>query len=236
MIDELKTFDIHTERPFSERVALSDLFDKEMCIAFLREQMVEIKAPNISVTASMLIKRYAHVVVSSTLYSMVTSNRALHLPLEACTLSKDRKLYIVIEKCGWQEGNNKPRDDWRKSVLTALFSTHMTPILQLMKKFSRIPSSILWENVAIRVNSVYRKTMAKDLTLIQVEHVKSDFHFLKHAPGEVFGLRENPISQYLKIGDELKLYPTRKTCCLYCKLEDDVEAIGYCSICPLKSK
>ncbi|MCQ6277456.1 (2Fe-2S)-binding protein [Bacillus sp. V3B] len=94
----------------------------------------------------------------------------------------------------------------------------------------------MWENVAIRINSIYRKILAEESDPIKIERVNSDFNFLKNASGDLFNLKENPIKDYLKIGEELKLNPFRKTCCMYYKLEEDVEKIGYCGNCPIKSK
>jgi ferric iron reductase protein FhuF len=128
------------------------------------------------------------------------------------------------------------REQWRVNVLYALFSSHITPVLDILEKTSRVQSSILWENVAIRINSIYRKTLAKELDPVKIERLYNDFNFLKNASGDLFHLKENPIKHYLKIGEELSLNPCRKTCCMYYKLEEDVEGIGYCGICPIKNK
>jgi ferric iron reductase protein FhuF len=236
VMNELKTFDIYTEHEGPKGIAITDLLNEDKCLSFLQQQMIEIKAPNLSVTASMLSKRYAYLVVSSTLYSMVEFNCALHMPVKACALSKERKLCIQANMCKWQEIKSMDRELWRENVLLDLFASHITPVLEMLKKTSRIPSSILWENVAIRINSIYRKTLAKELDSVKIERLNSDFNFLKNASGDLFNLNENPIKQYLKIGDELKLNPCRKTCCLYHKLKVDVEGIGYCDNCPIKSK
>lgn len=235
-LNELKAFDIYLEDGSPKEIAIIDLLNEEKCLSFLHKQMIEIKAPELSVAASMLSKRYAYLVVSSTLYSMVEFNSALNLPLKACALSKDRKLYIQAGMCKCQEGKSIERVKWREHVLRDLFSYHMTPILDILKQTSRISSSILWENVAIRINSIYRKTLAKEVDPVKIERVNSDFNYLKNVDGDLFNLKENPIKHFLKIGDELTLNPCRKTCCMYYKLEEDVEGIGYCSNCPIKSK
>lgn len=232
MMNELRTFNIHLEYEKPQEIAITDLLNEEKCLAFLHKQMIEIKAPNLSVAASMLSKRYAYLVVSSTLYSMVEFNCALNLPVKACALSKERKLCIQAGMCNWQEVKNMEREQWRENVLRDLFSSHITPVLNILKKTSRVPSSILWENVAIRINSIYRKILAKEADPVKIERLNSDFNFLKNASGNLFNLKENPIKHYLKIGEELKLNPYRKTCCMYCKLEEDVEGIGYCGNCP----
>jgi ferric iron reductase protein FhuF len=235
VLKKLKAFDIHLEYGMAEAIAISDLLDEEKCLLFLQKQMADIKAPNLSVTASMLSKRYAYLVVSSTLYSMVEFNCVLHLPVKACSLSTERKLCIKQDMCKWQEIRSMEREQWRENILYELFSTHITPVLEILKRTSRIPSSILWENIAIRINSIYRKIRAKEFDQIKIDRLNSDFNFLKSAGGDLFNLHENPIKKHLKTEEELRLNPIRKTCCMYYKLGEDLEGIGYCEICPQKT-
>lgn len=125
------------------------------------------------------------------------------------------------------------REQWREKVIRTLFSSHVTPMYNVLKESSRVPSTILWENVAVRINSVYEKLFAVERDSIQLHRLHSDFNFLKNAPGEVFQLRENPIRPYLKIGEEFQLHPARKTCCLFCKLKENDEGITHCANCPI---
>jgi ferric iron reductase protein FhuF len=234
-MNALKNFDIHIAHERPKGITVTDLLNEEKCLSFLQKQMIELKAPNLLVTASMVSKRYAYLVVSSTLYSMVEFNCALKLPVKACTLSPERELYIQIEMCKCQEIKSIGREEWREIVLRDLFSSHITPVLDILKRTSRIPSSILWENVAIRINSIYRKTLVYELDPVKICRLNSDFNFLKNSSGDLFNLKENPIQHYLKKGKELELNPGRKTCCMYYKLEEDVEGVGYCGNCPIKS-
>lgn len=236
VMNELKNFDIQLEHESRKEIEITDLLNEEKCLLFLKKQMIELKAPNLAVAASMFSKRYAYLVVSSTLYSMTQFNCVLNFPVKACTLTKERKLCIQVAMCKWQKIMGEEREQWRECVLRELFSSHITPILNILKKTSRIPSSILWENVAIRINSIYRKLLSRELDQAKIERLNSDFSFLKNASGNLFDLKENPIKQYLKIGEELNLNPYRNTCCMYYKLEEDIEGIGYCGNCPIKKK
>ncbi len=233
---ELKNFDIYVDHENLEEIPIIDLIDEEKCLFFLQRQMIEISAPNLAVAASMLSKRYAYLVVSSTLYSMVHFNCALNLPVTACSLSNERKLCIQSAKCKWQEVSSLEREQWRENVLRDLFSGHITPVLNTLRKTSRVPSAILWENVAIRINSVYKKTLAKEVNPIKIERLISDFDFLKNASGDLIDLTENPIKPFLKIGEELAVHPIRKTCCMYYKLDKNSKEISYCGNCPIKYK
>jgi ferric iron reductase protein FhuF len=140
---------------------------------------------------------------------------------------------IQLDLCNLTEVSKSGRDQWREVVLKDLFSYHMTSVLDSLKKTAGIPSSILWENVAVRINSVYRKLEAKELDSVKTDWLRKDFTFLKNATGDLFGLKGNPIQGYLKIGEELLTNPNRQTCCMYHKLKEDPEGIGYCNNCPI---
>ncbi|KON85426.1 hypothetical protein AF332_00080 [Sporosarcina globispora] len=234
VVDKLKTFDIYLEHERSKEIAITDLLNEEKCLSFLQKQMIEIKAPNLSVTASMLLKRYAYLVVSSTIYSMVEFNCAPYFPVDACGLTNERTLCIRPDICHWQEFNNMEREKWQEKVLYDLFALHITPVIEILLKVARVPSSILWENTAIRINRIYRNALKDNIDSVKTKRLNSDFNFLKSASGNLFGLKENPLQSYLKIGEELRLNPYRKTCCMYCKLEKDIEEISYCNDCPIK--
>jgi ferric iron reductase protein FhuF len=236
IINELKAFDIYLNDIVPNEIAIEDLLNENKCLGYLTKQMNEIKAPNLAVTASMIAKRYAYLVVSSSLYCMIYFNGIPNLPVHACTLSHDRKLYIQPKMFTFQDIRGKDREQWRELVLRSLFSNHITPFINVLHSTARIPTSILWDNVAVRINSIYRKMIAKGMDDVKLERLYSDFHFLKNASGDLFNLDENPIKEFLKIGEDLKLNPIRKTCCMYYKLEKDVEGIGFCANCPIRHK
>ncbi|MBM4765272.1 IucA/IucC family C-terminal-domain containing protein [Bacillus sp. B15-48] len=236
ILNELKDFDIVLDDESIMEIKITDLLNEEKCLSFLQKQMTEIQAPNLSVAASMFSKRYAYLVVSSTLYCMAEFNCVLNFPVSACTLSKERKLCIQEDRCKWQEVRNMTREHWRENVLRNLFSSHITPVLDILKKTSRISSAILWENIATRINSIYEKTLAKELNRDKIERLNSDFNYLENASGELFNLNENPLKRYLKIGEELKTNPSRRTCCMYYKLMKNLEEISHCGNCPIRSK
>lgn len=217
----------------SEDTKLTNIIDEEDSIIFLSSQMKELKAPSFSVAASMFSKRYAYLIVSSTLYSMAKYNYVLYFPLKACAFNKERNLIVLPSVSKWIELEDLGREQRRQYVINSLFSTLVIPIFHALEKTSGIPSSILWENVAVRINSIYRKMLKEELDPVVINRLLSDFYFLRDTDGHLFNLKENPINRYLKIGEELELNPNRKTCCMYHKLEEDIEGIGYCANCPI---
>ncbi|WP_240377342.1 IucA/IucC family C-terminal-domain containing protein [Bacillus piscicola] len=236
-LEELKTFhiEIKTDQSPGTTTELSDLLEEKQCFSFLEKQRIAFHAPSIPVAASMFSKRYAHLVVASTLYSMAVYNGAFHLPVKACSLSEDRKLCIRQELCPWEEARHLDREPWRKKVLGRLFMCHLTPIFHILEKNSRLPASILWENAATRMNSVYRKILTSKPGPVVEERLYNDFCFLKETDGTLFQLAENPLAPYLKIEENLEL-PQRKTCCLYYTLEKETEDLRFCRNCPTKSR
>lgn len=74
-------------------------------------------------------------------------------------------------------------------MLRAVFSENITPVLDILQKTSGIPSSILWENVDVRINSIYRKTLAKGLDSHKIERLNRDYYFLKNTGGDLFNLK-----------------------------------------------
>jgi ferric iron reductase protein FhuF len=138
--------------------------------------------------------------------------------------------------CKWQEITSIEREQWREKILYDLFAAHITPVLEMLKKVSRVSSSILWENVAVRINPIYKELLEENSSdKVKRERLINDFNFLKNANGDLFHLKENPLKPYLKIGEELTLNPCRKTFCMYYKLGEDAEGIGYCRVCPIKT-
>lgn len=229
---ELEEFSVFFDTDTREGIAAVDLTKEEACSSFLKQQMQLLQAPNIAEAASMISKRYAYLIATSTVYSMITYNQALSLPLHACSLSSSRSLFIQKEHCHWSNGEQE-REKWRERVLQQLFAEHLTPVLNTLNRVSRLPASILWENVVVRLHSVYRDVEKADPDPLQRERLIRDFAFLKSAPGSLFGLDQNPIAPYLKIGEERTANPYRKTCCLYYKLGENKQNGVYCRVCPL---
>jgi ferric iron reductase protein FhuF len=73
-------------------------------------------------------------------------------------------------------------------------------MITMLNRVTGVALSILWENVAIRINSIYRKMSAKQLDPARMEWLDSDFHFLKHANGDLFHLDQNPVMRIAHAG------------------------------------
>ncbi|MFB8735692.1 IucA/IucC family C-terminal-domain containing protein [Bacillus sp. SL00103] len=190
-------------------------------------------APNVAVAASMFSKRYAYLAVSSSLYMMTLYDVVYQFPPEACVFREDRKIEIDESLCSFVplEGD---RNEWREQVVHALFTECVTPLLDVLKRTSRLPHTILWENVAVRINSLYRDMMREAERSCGEAARARGLSVSEASDGDVFKQKQNPFHHSLNLDDSLLETSNRKTCCMYYKLEKKSESLDYCLVCPLK--
>ncbi|WP_222863943.1 IucA/IucC family C-terminal-domain containing protein [Pigmentiphaga aceris] len=192
----------------------------------------------------MLGKRHSFLATGASLYAMSVYNRAFDLsPENTCVdVTHDGKLWRshlrlrTLHTCAAPDDANA-RHAWRDTVIAQLFAQHLAPLWSSFCAVSRLAPRILWENMAVRVYSLYESRMPGDATPAQRARIDADFAYLvSEAPGTLFGLDHNPLARYFH-----SLTPTvddedgtrfRKTCCLYYKLPSG----ELCSTCPLLRK
>ncbi|MCM2676298.1 IucA/IucC family C-terminal-domain containing protein [Alkalicoccobacillus plakortidis] len=227
-MEELKPFGIFTwEEAIKEQgTPAINLLNDDQCRSFLTQYMHEINAPNLRVTASLFMKQYARITIAAALYQISLNNAFVSLPIESCLFGKDRKLHIKQNACDWNEWEADNRKAWLHSVLHPMFARHLTPMIVMLQRTSKLSSKILWENAAVRINSFYRQLLKEELSQTQSDHVIADFNFLKEASGDLFQLKENPLAPFLHLDTETC---TRRTCCMYYLMDKN----EYCGVCPL---
>lgn len=91
LLNELRAFDIYLEHDSPTEILVIDLLNEEKCLSFLYKQMIEIKAPELSVVASMLSKRYAYLVVPF-LYYLPVVIRKKQAPMLKKEVQRKKKL------------------------------------------------------------------------------------------------------------------------------------------------
>ncbi|MFK3936875.1 IucA/IucC family C-terminal-domain containing protein [Alkalihalobacillus sp. NPDC078783] len=202
------------------------LVNQNACLTFLQSYMKKIQAPNIRITASLFMKQYARITIAAVLYQMGSKNGHVTLPLSSCYVGEDRKLFVDQEQVVWNEWTTGSREEWLDRSLRPLFTYHLSPVISTLQQTAKVSSSILWENVAVRINSFYRGLLQEDLSHEQQDLIKKDFSFLKQSTGDLFGLEINPLSPYLHLDTS---FNTRRTCCMYYL----VGKKEYCGVCPL---
>ncbi|MZQ80861.1 hypothetical protein GQF01_01740 [Paenibacillus sp. 5J-6] len=220
-------------RPAHSANAL-DLLNEEMCSDYLDQLSVLLQSPSRMITASQFFKRYAALSAVPQLYAMTVYNKGLNLAAENCFLEPGRSwlehvgladMDVVVPEAG-------ERHVWRNRVISAIFAENIGKLIAVMSKVANVPKSILWENVAVRIFSLYEKRIG--ITGEQQEQSRADFQYVVHqAPGALFGEKQNPLSRFYRKSTLTSLSTTplrvRKTCCFYYEVSSVKE---YCTGCP----
>lgn len=212
---------------------LLTLLDKEKCVLFLQHYQEAIGAPNLRVTASLFMKQYARFTAVPLLHSMARYNSAMAVPLEACYFTNERKLAIDKHACKWTFCRNEQRVIWREQAISQLFGELITPLILSLHEATNVRTDILWENVAVRIQSMYRKSIHAEKET--GSEWLDDFHFLCQAEGRVFHWPFNPLAERLSIGVDYSKQHVRKTCCMNYRLKKKTKET-YCNVCPLNQK
>ncbi len=224
------------ERPLLSSILASELLDKENCVRYLDWLGAHIGAPSRRVTASMLAKRYAYLVIAPVLHAMTGYNKGLGLSLDNCRLITPDYSGILPERTKFPEllldGQEAmmsippvgERLSWRYKTLKRLFSSHISPLFKALAEAGGVPQAILWENAAVRIAPVYEDVLS-------IETAREDYNYIvSGAPAELFGERRNPLSAFLEPASPKVAFlaeRVRKTCCLYYEMAPE-----YCRKCP----
>lgn len=218
-------------------VSAFSLLDTDTCRHMLTNVMPLIGAPDLPITASLFVKRLAFLITGNVLYAMSVFDKGLILSLADSRLeyAHDNGLWTsslpadMVEIVAPDDG----RDQWREVIVGALFKDFLSPLLDVFSRVSGIPVQILWENVAVRVYSLYQGRM-DGLDSQQEYRCHADYDWLlNHADATVFGLPWNPLKRFnrpLKQTASGKQVRFRRTCCFYYKASSPIE---YCHNCPL---
>jgi len=189
------------------------------------------------ITASQFLKRYAYLTSVPLLYAMSVYNKGLDLSVENCTLESSDHFWLehvgLADVDATMPATNE-RHVWRDTVIQAFFAGNIGKLIQVMTKVANVPKAILWENVAVRVFSLYEKRIGVTEDPREQGWGQADFKYLIYeAPGALFGERKNPLSRFYgeHTSSTVPNAPMRirKTCCFYYEVSCVEE---YCSNCP----
>lgn len=185
---------------------------------FLAFQQDRLCAPNRKVAASMIMKRYAKVYLDEVMDSLLFGEKKRVIPLCACSLTNDLNLIVDETQVSYRDG-----EAWGD-----IFAEHLSVFVISLHQATRLPHIILWENVAVRMNSYLRKAVQKHASI-----VRNFAEDLRNLDGTAFGAEKNPLSSYLAPREALSEQCMRKTCCYYHKLDKEKE-MDYCIVCPIQ--
>jgi len=122
--------------------------------------------------------------------------------------------------------------------LSQVFSGHLTQLVEQFHRLTKVPRRILWENVAVRVFSIYEQRILLNIPDAQMAQAQADFSYLLDQKStEVFGMSENPLTVFYREKKQTALSDkpirVRRTCCYYYLA---TEPAVYCGSCPLLLK
>lgn len=230
------------ERDKQFSAPLTQLLDPGFCNAFLDELAVPLGAPNAKITASLLSKRLAFLFTAGPLVAMTLFNQALDLSVENVILEfrHDQMWQSRLPLLRLQTGpfnivqQPQDRDAWRERMLHRLFAGNLSIVWDALRASSGVSSNVLWENLAVRIFSLYERRMHTLATTdIERARIEDDFDYIvRRAPGEIFGLSRNPLTRFHlpftpQAGKPVRF---RRTCCFYFRATRPPE---YCTVCPL---
>jgi ferric iron reductase protein FhuF len=217
-----------------------DLLDEQRSTLYMDRLTDILQSPSRMITASQFAKRYAFLIVAPSLYAMTMYNKGLNLSIENChvdDLDHNENWVPNIRLTDLhvtQPSTSGKRHEWRDQVIKNIFAGNLVKIWRSISKVSNVPMSILWENTAVRVYSLYEKKVGEGGSEQERSRIQGDFQYLiNEAPAVLFGETKNPLAKYYvpkcTISSSDQPVRIRKTCCYYYKVSSNGE---YCSTCP----
>ncbi|MFC4077652.1 (2Fe-2S)-binding protein [Salinithrix halophila] len=189
------------------------------------------------VAASMLAKRYAARLLSTSLHEITRLNRARNDASENLQLSFGEGWEVTLE---WMDGaiHSCPEGDrevWREQAVRRLFSDNLDRVLGSLSH--HVPASILWESARIYLHHFYETWSRETDSPAEQERIIRDFRYLTASGLSLTADgRTNPLAADFrcaphptKADQELRL---RQTCCLYHRLPGAAPCIN----CPRVQK
>ncbi|QXO16560.1 IucA/IucC family C-terminal-domain containing protein [Vibrio ostreae] len=218
------------------------LLDDEQCLATLNAIMPELGAPELKVTASLVIKRSAFLLLAPTLYAMSVFDKGLDASIDNCVF--EYQLHNRLWRSGMPLKQTQAvpcqhdRSAWRELILSGAFAGHLTPLIEQLQRLSGVSPRILWENVAVRVFSIYERRILPALDSERRRQAEGDLaYLLDESTRSVFDLDENPLTRFYRTKRHWQAHSEpvrmRRTCCYYYQATEPPE---FCSNCPLLLK
>jgi ferric iron reductase protein FhuF len=235
----LRQFRLTTEEKLSElSIPLNELLDEDVLLSYLEKVGGHIGSPNLKVTASIFVKRYAFLAVIY-LYGITVWNKKINISFNNIRLQTEEvedmwlpKFYLHNTQIEIAKEN---RYEWREKALKVFFSENAHVLITQLSKATKQSKLILWENIAIYLFWLYESVLQKLDDEELRNRAKEDFHYLIYeTPGSLFGNdHANPIKRYYynkryqeHLQEEVRV---RTTCCFSYLLKG---ATNRCKTCP----
>ncbi|WP_203363186.1 IucA/IucC family C-terminal-domain containing protein [Bacillus sp. REN10] len=194
-------------------IPLTNLTDEVVLRPIIKRYADYLETSSLAVAGSLFLKRYAVVTAAACLDYYGLQQRMDDWWSSARFLADE----FTVQAC--QTTKTLPCE-WHELVLL-----HMHEVVEQVAQLGKVPRSILWENVAVRLNAVFQRQMTNYPfeQLCAVQRVLANW--------QVEG--KSPLQPYLYV-HELGESQPRKTCCRYYQLTKKEEGMPYCLVCPLQ--
>ncbi|KGR77264.1 IucA/IucC family C-terminal-domain containing protein [Ureibacillus manganicus] len=226
----------------SSQVSL--LLNEDKLHLYLTEVKTKTKAANLSVAASLFVKRYSFAVLVA-LYSMSVMNKRMDFSadnLSIQTFDESDTIWlpsIKFERLHLSPALETDRLNWRREVLTEIFSNHIDVLFSYLTKVSKLSKRIMWENLYTYIVWMYSNLLADNHYVDQHHIIIDDFDWMTSiGKGDVFGeYIENPFLHFRSSIDSISILDgtphKRITCCLSYLTESKG---SFCKNCPIERK
>ncbi|MDH4572827.1 IucA/IucC family C-terminal-domain containing protein [Salinicola acroporae] len=226
------------ERADSRSLDVADFLDPGRCRELLDHLGPVMGSPERRTTASLLSKRLAFLLTGAPLYALSVCDRRLDLSAANCIIeySHDDGLWTSSLPLWTLESEAlaaSRRHRARREILHVLFAQTVAPLWRTLQDVGGVPERILWENLAVRVYSLYERRLSGVGDALTRQRREADYGFLLTAQPSLFGLDFNPLARFFHPrtrSDDDGSVRFRRTCCLYFKATRPSE---YCQACPL---
>ncbi|OLO05429.1 MULTISPECIES: IucA/IucC family C-terminal-domain containing protein [Salinicola] len=226
------------ERADSRSLNVADFLDPRRCRELLDHLGPVIGSPERRTTASLLSKRLGFLLTGAPLYALSICDRRLDLSASNCVIeyAYDDGVWTSSLPLWTLESEAlaaSRRHSARRETLHVLFAQTIVPLWQRLREVGGVPERILWENLAVRVYSLYERRLTGLACTHAIQRRDEDYRFLLAADPSLFGLDFNPLARFFHArtrpedNDSVRF---RRTCCLYFKATCPRE---YCQACPL---
>lgn len=228
-IDQIETLQKHFRTSIQDPVkaidfqSVQELLNPVYCQKYLQQIAQEFHTSSLIVVASQFAKRYASMIVPPTLYAMSVYHKGLQVDPQNCYMVpsyNDHGSWLPKLALSDWVGTSPANDRvvWRDQLLKQLFVENITPMWDVLSQCTGIQQTVLWENTAIYIHRLYRKTLAEH------PQAQSDYQYLVNvATPDLFGASLQPLKRFRLVDG------CRKTCCLAFLTNDEKR---FCKSCP----
>ncbi|MCF6136258.1 IucA/IucC family C-terminal-domain containing protein [Pseudalkalibacillus berkeleyi] len=214
-----------------------DLLHTSEVIKFIDDELIPLlNAPSRLVAASQFSKKYAFLITVPFFSSFTLFDQVLNIDIDQCSVQPDSKKGFKGPRLMLKSERTSPtatdREGAVHNAIEKVFKNHVRLVWERLNEAASVPMPVLWENTAIYIYWLYETSLLKH-DLVAQRKIQEDFDLLLEAPGECFGLNENPLKKFHHEKRELlksaPLVRVRKTCCLYYEVNEERK---FCKTCP----